>query len=40
MQAIGDFWYSDGYQAAVKLREGLSTINFIVALEGSSQFSN
>jgi uncharacterized protein (DUF1330 family) len=34
MQALREFWYSDGYQEAKKLREGLSTINFIVAVEG------
>ena len=34
MQAVKDFWYSDGYQAAKKLREGLSKINFIIAIEG------
>ena len=35
MQAVTDFWYSDGYQEAKKLREGLGTINFIVAVEGN-----
>lgn len=35
MQAITDFWYSDAYQEAKKLREGLATINFIVAVEGN-----
>lgn len=34
MAALRDFWYSDGYQQAKKLRAGLSTINFIVAVEG------
>lgn len=34
MQALTDFWYSDSYQAAKKLREGLATVNFIVAVEG------
>ena len=34
MQALRDFWYSDGYQSAKKLREGLSTIHFIVGVEG------
>ena len=34
MQAVKDFWYSNGYQAAKKLREGLSKINFIIAIEG------
>jgi len=35
MQAIKDFWYSDDYQAAAKLRQGLSKVNFIVAVEGN-----
>jgi len=35
MISLTDFWYSEGYQAAKKLREGLSTINFIVAIEGN-----
>ena len=34
MKALKDFWYSDGYQKAKKLREGVAKINFIVALEG------
>ena len=34
MKALKDFWYSDGYQEAKKLREGVSKINFIVAVEG------
>ena len=34
MKALKDFWYSDGYQEAKKLREGVAKINFIVALEG------
>lgn len=34
MDALESFWYSDAYQNAKKLREGLSTINFIVAVEG------
>ncbi len=34
MKTLTDFWYSDGYQAAKKLREGLATVNFIVAIEG------
>ncbi len=34
MTALTDFWYSDGYQAAKMLREGLATIDFIVAIEG------
>ena len=34
MQALKDFWYSDGYQEAKKLREGVAKINFIIALEG------
>jgi len=35
MEALKEFWFSDDYQAAKKLREGLSTINFIVAVEGN-----
>jgi len=34
MKDLKDFWYSDGYQEAKKLREGVAKINFIVALEG------
>ena len=34
MDALKDFWYSDAYQEAKKLREGLATVNFIVAIEG------
>ncbi len=34
MKSLKDFWYSDGYQKAKKLREGVAKINFIVALEG------
>ena len=33
MEALKDFWYSDEYQDAKKLREGLSNVNFIVAIE-------
>lgn len=35
MDALNKFWYSDAYQAAKKLREGLSDMNFIVAVEGN-----
>ena len=35
LASLTDFWYSEGYQAAKKLREGLSTINFVVAIEGN-----
>jgi len=35
MQALQEFWYSDGYQQAIALRKDLSTINFIVAVEGN-----
>lgn len=35
MKTLTDFWFSDGYQEAKKLREGLGTINFIVAVEGN-----
>jgi len=34
MEELRSFWYSEEYQQAIKLREGLSTINFIVAVEG------
>ena len=34
MKALKDFWFSDGYQEAKKLREGVAKINFIIALEG------
>jgi uncharacterized protein (DUF1330 family) len=33
MQALLDFWHSDEYQAAKKLREGALDVDFIVALE-------
>ena len=33
MEAIKEFWYSDEYQQAKTLREGLSNVNFIVAIE-------
>ena len=36
MAAVMEFWYSDTYQEAKKLREGASKINFIVAVEGAS----
>jgi uncharacterized protein (DUF1330 family) len=35
MQALKDFWYSDEYQEAKKLREGAVKMNFIVAIEGT-----
>lgn len=34
METLMNFWYSDEYQEAKKLREGLSRVNFIVAVEG------
>lgn len=34
MKALKDFWYSEGYQEAKKLREGASKVNFIIAVEG------
>jgi len=34
MKDLKDFWYSDAYQEAKKLREGVAQINFIVAVEG------
>ena len=35
MRALLDFWHSDEYQAAIKLREGAIDIDFIVALEAT-----
>jgi uncharacterized protein (DUF1330 family) len=35
MDALKAFWYSDAYQEAKKLREGLSTVNFIVGVESN-----
>ena len=35
MKALKDFWYSDGYQEAIKLREEHVDIDFIVAVEGN-----
>ncbi len=35
MDALREFWYSDSYQEAKKLREGLATVNFILAVEGN-----
>lgn len=35
MKDLKDFWYSDAYQKAKKLREGVAQINFIVAVEGA-----
>ena len=34
MAALKEFWYSEGYQDAKKLREGALKMNFIVAVEG------
>jgi len=34
MKALNDFWYSDGYQEAKKMREGIVKTNFIVAVNG------
>jgi uncharacterized protein (DUF1330 family) len=34
MKALKDFWYSDGYQEAKKLRDGIVKANFIVAVNG------
>ena len=34
MAALKDFWFSDGYQEAKKLRAGALKVNFIVAVEG------
>ena len=33
MEVLKGFWFSDGYQAAKKLREGLAAVNFIIAIE-------
>lgn len=33
MDAVTDFWYSDEYQDAKKLREGLADVHFIFAFE-------
>ena len=33
MDVLKEFWYSDCYQAAKKLRDGLATVNFIIAIE-------
>ena len=35
MQALLDFWHSDEYEAAKKLREGALHVDFIVALEAA-----
>lgn len=35
MQALREFWFSEDYQQAKELRQSLSTINFIVAVEGN-----
>lgn len=35
MAALKEFWYSDGYQEAKKLREGALKVNFIVAVDGA-----
>ena len=40
MQALLDFWHSDEYQAAIKLREGAVDIDFIVALEATEATTN
>jgi uncharacterized protein (DUF1330 family) len=34
LQSILDFWYSDGYQEAKKLREGIVDVDFLIAVEG------
>lgn len=34
MEELEAFWYSDAYQAAKELREGLAEVNFIIAIEG------
>ena len=35
MQALKDFWYSPGYQEAIKLRAGKFKADFIVAVEAT-----
>lgn len=35
MEELKKFWYSEGYQEAKKLREGLAKVNFILAVEGN-----
>ena len=35
MAELKAFWYSDEYQAAKKLREGLSDVDFIIAVEAN-----
>ncbi|NKB98985.1 MAG: DUF1330 domain-containing protein [Pseudomonadales bacterium] len=34
MRALKEFWFSEEYQEAKKLREGAVKMNFIVAIEG------
>ena len=36
MAALKEFWFSDAYQEAKKLREGASKVNLIIAVEGVS----
>ena len=36
LQALLDFWYSNEYQEAKKLREGLVDIEFLIAVEGGN----
>jgi uncharacterized protein (DUF1330 family) len=33
MEALKTFWYSPGYQEAIKLRQGFRKTNFIIAVE-------
>jgi uncharacterized protein (DUF1330 family) len=35
MKALKDFWFSDGYQEAIKLREKHLDVDFIIAVEGN-----
>jgi uncharacterized protein (DUF1330 family) len=35
MAALKSFWYSDGYQEAIKLRDGKFKADFIVAVEAN-----
>ena len=34
MQALRDFWFSESYQEAIKLREGKVHLDFVVAVPG------
>ena len=36
MEELKAYWYSDEYQAAILLREGLVEMNFAIAIEGAA----